>query len=79
MKINFIMYVPFQSPCTVSKPAVIPKKRKFSNISLDSTDSLDNILSFPRGDSYIAPVRRIQSSESEISLEQTNEGQYFFT
>lgn len=58
----------------MNKPAVIPKKRKFSNVSLDSVDSLDDALSFPRRDTYSSVPGRSQTSESEISLEQTTEG-----
>jgi len=54
---------------------VIPKKRKFSNVSLDSIDSLDDAVSFPQRDaSYSSVPARSQTSESDISLEQTNEG-----
>lgn len=62
------------SPCIINKPAVIPKKRKFSNVSLNSIDSLDDIVSFPRRDtSYNSIPVRNQTSESDVSLEQTNE------
>ncbi|XP_022173862.1 uncharacterized protein LOC111036220 isoform X4 [Myzus persicae] len=63
------------SPCTVNKPAVIPKKRKFSNVSLDSVESLDDAVSFPQRDtsSSSVPVRSQTSESSDISLEQTNE------
>lgn len=63
-----------QSPCVVNKPVVIPKKRKFSNVSLDSAD-VDDIL-LPLVNSYSSVPLRNLTSESEISLEQTNEGQY---
>jgi len=53
---------------------VIPKKRKFSNVSLDSVDSLDDVVSFPQRDSYSSVPIRSQTSESEISQEPTNEG-----
>lgn len=55
---------------------MIPKKRKFSNVSLDSVESLDNAVPFPQRDtSYSSvPVRSQTSESSDISLEQTNEG-----
>ncbi|VVC35716.1 Hypothetical protein CINCED_3A015236 [Cinara cedri] len=64
------------SPCTVIKPAVIPKKRKFSNISLESIDSLDNNVSFPKKDTLFSSVPiKCQKPEPEISLEQSNQEQ----
>lgn len=74
--IMFNIYIMLQSPCTAIKPAVIPKKRKFSNISLESIDSLDNNVSFPKKDTFTSVPIRCQTSESEISTEQTNEGMY---
>lgn len=60
---------------------MIPKKRKFSNVSLDSVDSLlDDDVSFPPRDTYpvrLVPMNRSQTSESEISLEQNTEGKRF--
>lgn len=55
---------------------MIPKKRKFSNVSLDSEESLDDAVSFQQRDtSYNSvPVRSQTSESSDISLEQTNEG-----
>lgn len=70
----FNIYIMLQSPCIAIKPAVIPKKRKFSNVSLESVDSLDNNLSFPKKDTFSSVPVRCQTSESEISTEQTTEG-----
>uniref|UniRef100_A0A2S2NW39 Protein winged eye n=1 Tax=Schizaphis graminum TaxID=13262 RepID=A0A2S2NW39_SCHGA len=63
------------SPCTVNKPAVIPKKRVFSNTSLDSIDSLDDTTLFPQKEtSYSSvPVRSQTSESSDNSLALTNE------
>ncbi|CAH1708038.1 unnamed protein product [Aphis gossypii] len=63
------------SPCAINKPAVIPKKRMFSNASLDSVDSLDDTALFPqREESYSPiPVRSQTSESSDNSLAQTNE------
>lgn len=55
---------------------MIPKKRMFSNTSLDSVDSLDDTALFPqREESYSPiPVRSQTSESSDNSLAQTNEG-----
>lgn len=55
---------------------MICKKRKFSNVSLNSTDSLDDAVSFPQKEaSYSSvPVRNQTSESSDVSLEQNNEG-----
>lgn len=74
-----------QSPCIVasSVPAVIPKKRKFSNVSsLGSVDSsLDDAVSFSQkaaahgGRPVVPPAtRNSRTPESEMSLEYANEG-----
>lgn len=56
-----------------------PKKRKFSNVSLEGVDSLHEEISFPPKETSFSSVPvRSQTSESEISLEQTNEGLYLF-
>lgn len=64
------------SPCTtITKPVVVPKKRKFSNVSLDSaTDSLVNeVSSIPPMDTCSSVPARSHTSESDISLGQNNE------
>jgi len=70
------MYHMLQTSCTdVTKPAIIPpKKRKFSNVSFDSINSLDDALSFPQSDTFSSVPLRSQTSESEISLEPNNDG-----
>uniref|UniRef100_A0A2S2QNS2 Protein winged eye n=1 Tax=Sipha flava TaxID=143950 RepID=A0A2S2QNS2_9HEMI len=75
--ISYFNEVQFESSFSDNKPAVIPKKRKFSNVSLDSVDSLlDDEVLFTRRDKFpvrLLPMNRSQTSESEISLEQTTE------
>lgn len=71
---NFVYLL--QTPCPdVIKPAIIPKKRKFSNVSFDSINSLDDAASFQRSDTLSSVPLRSHTSESEISLEQNNDGE----
>lgn len=57
-----------------AKPAVIPKKRKFSSASFESIDELNELPTTPEKVATDRFPVRSESPESEISPERTTDG-----